>query len=72
MYVPHKNDFDTKKSADRKASDSAELSLQLKISSFEKEILLKACKSYRVKIPSYIQSKLSELHAIDRVIKKLT
>ncbi len=71
MYVPQKNDFEIKKSTAKNTLDKANLLLHLDLSSFEKEILLKACKKYRAKIPSYLLSKQSELEAIDRVIQKL-
>jgi len=71
MHVPQKKAFEIEKSTVKNTSDTANLSLHLYLSSFEKEILLKACKKYRAKIPSYLQSKQSELEAIDRVIQKL-
>jgi hypothetical protein len=71
MYVPQKKDFEIKKSTAKNTSDKANLLLHLDLSSFEKEILLKACKKYRAKIPSYLLSKQSELETIDRVIQKL-
>lgn len=71
MYVPQKKDFEIKKSTAKNKLDKANLLLHLDLSSFEKEILLKACKKYRAKIPSYLLSKQSELEAIDRVIQKL-
>ena len=71
MYVPQKKDFETEKATLRNASDTASFSLNLYLSSFEKEVLLKACKRYRAKIPSYLLSKQSELEAIDRVIQEL-
>jgi len=71
MYVPQKKDFEIKKSTAKNKLDKANLLLHLDLSSFEKEILLKACKKYRAKIPSYLLSKQSELETIDRVIQKL-
>ena len=71
MYVPQKKDFEIKKPTAKNTSDKANLLLHLDLSSFEKEILLKACKKYRAKIPSYLLSKQSELETIDRVIQKL-
>jgi hypothetical protein len=71
MYVPQKKDFEVEKSTVKGTPDTAKLSLHLDLSSFEKDILLKACKIYRAKIPSYLRSKQSELAAIDRVIQKL-
>ena len=71
MYVPQKKDFEIKKSTAKNTSEKSNLSLHLDLSSSEKEILLKACKKYRAKIPSYLLSKQSELEAIDRVIQKL-
>lgn len=71
MYVPQKKDFEIKKSTAKNTSDKENLLLHLDLSSSEKEILLKACKKYRAKIPSYLLSKQSELETIDRVIQKL-
>ena len=72
MFLPQKEDFvPRKKVAKKDALNKANLTLQLGLSSFEKEILLKACKNYRARIPSYLLSKQSELKAIDRIIKKL-
>jgi hypothetical protein len=71
MHVPQKKDFEIEKSTFKNTSDTENLSLHLYLSFFEKEILLKACKKYRAKIPSYLLSKQSELEAIDKVIQKL-
>ena len=72
MYIPKQDDFAIKRSSAKKKSNAANLSLHLDLTLYEKDILLKACKIYRSKIPSYLQSKKSELEAIDKVIKKLT
>ena len=71
MPVPLEKNFETEKSANICTLDEANLTLHLGLNSFEKEVLLKACKSYRAKIPSYLQSKQPELDAIDRIIQQL-
>lgn len=71
MPVPLEKNVETKKSANICTIDKAKLTLHLGLDSFEKEVLLKACNNYRAKIPSYLQSKQSELDAIDRIIQKL-
>jgi hypothetical protein len=38
----------------------------------EREILLKACKMYRAKIPIYLRSKQAEIQMLDHIIQKLT
>ncbi len=38
----------------------------------EKKILLKACRMYRARIPSYLKSKQAEIQIVDNIIQKLT
>lgn len=38
----------------------------------ERVILLKACRMYRAKIPSYLRSKQAEIQMLDHIIQKLT
>ncbi len=51
---------------------SAEVSLPLKLSTAEKQILLKACKLYRAKIPNYLDSRQTEFQILEKIIQKLT
>lgn len=51
-------------------SDSS--SLKLELSELQRKILLKACKIYRAKIPSYLSSKQTEVQVVDELIEKLT
>lgn len=37
-----------------------------------REILLKACRMYRARIPIYLQSKQAEIQIVDNIIQKLT
>jgi len=53
-------------------TNSGSSSLKLELSEMQQKILLKACKIYRAKIPSYLSSKQAELQAVDELIEKLT
>ena len=66
-----KKKVEPEKPADKCALDSANSTLHIDLNTFEVEVLLKACKIYRAKIPSYLLSKQSELDAIDGIVKKL-
>ena len=52
-------------------TNSSNSSLKLDLSEFQREILLKACKIYRAKIPSYLSSKQTEVQVVDELIEKL-
>ena len=46
-------------------------SWHLDLDGAEREILLKACKLYRARIPSYLQSRQTEVQMVDNIIEKL-
>ena len=55
-----------------KMTNSGSSSLKLELSELQRKILLKACKIYRAKIPSYLSSKQTEVQVVDELIEKLT
>jgi hypothetical protein len=71
MPSRRKKKSEPEKPADKCALDMANSALHLDLNTFEIEVLLKACKDYRARIPSYLLSKQSELDAIDGIIQKL-
>lgn len=44
---------------------------KLKLSEAERSVLLQACKDYRASLPSYLQSKQTEMRILDELIRKL-
>jgi len=46
--------------------------LKLELNELQREVLLKTCKIYRAKMPSYLRSIQNEVRVIDELIEKLT
>ena len=46
--------------------------IHLDLKKAEREILLKACRLYRARIPNYLKSKQAEFQMMDNIIRKLT
>jgi hypothetical protein len=63
---------DSERPTDKRKDASNRQSIQVVLTEAEIEVLLKAVKRYRQKIPSYIKSSEVELHHIDEIIKKLS
>jgi len=55
-----------------KKSDPKSPVLKLELNELQREVLLKTCKIYRAKMPSYLRSIQNELRIIDELIEKLT
>ncbi len=64
------SDSNNSKIVDIQAGDAS--ALRLDLDTAEREILLKACRMYRARIPSYLKSKQAEIQMVDNIIQKLT
>jgi hypothetical protein len=64
------SDFYNSKIVDFDDTDLSVRSLDLNLA--EREILLKACRMYRARIPGYLKSKQAEIQIINDIIQKLT
>jgi len=70
LGVVHIKVYDFKKQG--KMTDSGSSSLKLELNELQRKILLKACKIYRAKIPSYLRSKQTEVQVVDELVEKLS
>lgn len=64
------SDSKNSKVAGYQAGDEFKRSIDLSLA--DREILLKACRMYRARIPIYLQSKQGEIQRVDNIIQKLT